>query len=91
MTDVTRLLENAVEATAIVQRFVLLLVKHVLWKKSKKKKEKRRLMQPLYRASHKTGLMQSDLLLGELGDQMYHFIHLTLRLFSRNTTVSKRT
>ena len=35
--------------------------------------------------------MQSDLLLGDLGDQMYHFIHLTLRLFSRNTTVRKRT
>jgi hypothetical protein len=50
MTDVTRLLENAVEATGIVQRFVLLLVKHV-----KKKKKKRRLMQPLYRASHKHG------------------------------------
>ena len=31
--------------------------------------------------------MQSDILLGDLGDQMYHFIHLTLRLFSRNTTV----
>jgi hypothetical protein len=30
MTDVTRLLENAVEATGIVQKFVLLLVKHVL-------------------------------------------------------------
>jgi hypothetical protein len=30
MTDVIRLLENAVEATGIVQRFVLLLVKHVL-------------------------------------------------------------
>ena len=30
MTDVTRLLENAVEATGIVQRFVLLLVKHEL-------------------------------------------------------------
>ena len=30
--------------------------------------------------------MQSDLLLGDLGDQMYHFIHLTLRLFSRNTS-----
>jgi hypothetical protein len=28
MTDVTRLLENTVEATCIVQRFVLLLVKH---------------------------------------------------------------
>jgi hypothetical protein len=30
--------------------------------------------------------MQSDLLLGDLGDQMYNFIHLTLRLFSRNTS-----
>jgi hypothetical protein len=30
MTDVTRLLENPVEATTIVQNFVLLLVKHVL-------------------------------------------------------------
>ena len=30
MTDVTRLLENPVEATTIVQKFVLLLVKHVL-------------------------------------------------------------
>ena len=30
MTDVTRLLENPVEATGIVQKFVLLLVKHVL-------------------------------------------------------------
>ena len=30
MTDVTRLLENTVEATGIVQRFVLLLVKYVL-------------------------------------------------------------
>jgi hypothetical protein len=29
MTDVTRLLENLVEATTIVQNFVLLLVKHV--------------------------------------------------------------
>jgi hypothetical protein len=38
MTDVIRLLENAVEATGIVQRFVLLLVKHVLWEKKKKKK-----------------------------------------------------
>ena len=37
MTDVTRLLENAVEATGIVQSFVLLFVKHV--KKKKKKKE----------------------------------------------------
>ena len=45
MTYVTRLLENAVEATGIVQRFVLLLVKHVLWKekvKSKKKKKKKK-------------------------------------------------
>ena len=56
MTDVTRLLENAVEATDIVQKFVLLLVKHVVWKKNiwnktynkkkklkeKKKKEKKR-------------------------------------------------
>jgi hypothetical protein len=31
MTDVTRLLENPVEATGIVQKFVLLLVKHVLF------------------------------------------------------------
>jgi hypothetical protein len=30
MTDVTNLLENPVEATDIVQNFVLLLVKHVL-------------------------------------------------------------
>jgi hypothetical protein len=30
MTEVTRLLENTVEETDIVQRFVLLLVKHVL-------------------------------------------------------------
>ena len=30
MTDVTRLLENSVEATDIVQKFALLLVKHVL-------------------------------------------------------------
>jgi hypothetical protein len=30
--------------------------------------------------------MQSDLLLGDLGDQMYHFIHLTLRIFSRYTS-----
>jgi hypothetical protein len=30
MTDVSRLLENPVEATTIVQNFVLLLVKHVL-------------------------------------------------------------
>jgi hypothetical protein len=30
MTDVTRLLENSVEATTIVQKFDLLLVKHVL-------------------------------------------------------------
>ena len=61
MTDVTRLLENPVEATGIVQKFVLLLVEHVVWKKEKKskvkrkKRKKRRLMQPLYRASHKPG------------------------------------
>jgi hypothetical protein len=30
MTDVTRLLENPVEATTIVQNFVLLLVEHVV-------------------------------------------------------------
>jgi hypothetical protein len=30
MTDVTRLLENPVEATGIVHKFVLLLAKHVL-------------------------------------------------------------
>jgi hypothetical protein len=30
ITDVTRLLENPVEATAIVQKFVLLLVEHVV-------------------------------------------------------------
>ena len=29
--------------------------------------------------------MQIDLLLDDLGDQMYHFIHLTLRLFSNPT------
>ena len=51
MTDVTRLLENAVEATGIVQRIVLLFVKHV----KKKKRKKRRLMQTLYRVSHKHG------------------------------------
>jgi hypothetical protein len=59
MTDVTRLIENPVEATDIVQKCVLLLVEHVVWKKEKKnKKEKnknKRLMQPLYRASHKPG------------------------------------
>ena len=38
MTDVTRLLENPVEATGIVQKFVLLLVEHVVWKKEKKSK-----------------------------------------------------
>ena len=48
-------------------------------------------MQPLYRASHKPREMQSDLLLGDLGDQIYHFIHLTHRLFSRNTTARTRT
>ena len=30
MTDVTRLLENPVEVTTIVQNFVLLLVEHVV-------------------------------------------------------------
>jgi hypothetical protein len=30
MTDVTRLLENPVESTDIVNKFALLLVKHVL-------------------------------------------------------------
>jgi hypothetical protein len=61
MTDVTRLLENSVEATTIVQKFDLLLVKHVLWKKKKKKEKKKKkkknekksekkekLMRPLY-------------------------------------------
>jgi hypothetical protein len=38
MTDVTRLLENPVEATGIVQKFVFLLVEHVVWKKEKKSK-----------------------------------------------------
>ena len=42
ITDVTRLLENPVEATAIVQKFVLLLVEHVVWKKEKKSKVKRK-------------------------------------------------
>ena len=41
MTDVTRLLENPVEATDIVKKFALLLVKYVLWKKKEKKKEKK--------------------------------------------------
>ena len=39
MTDVTRLLENPKEATGIVQKFVLLLVKHVLLKEKKKEKK----------------------------------------------------
>ena len=54
MTDSTRLLENPVEATTIVQNCVLLLVKHVLWKKNEKemkkkeeKKRKKKLMQPI--------------------------------------------
>jgi hypothetical protein len=34
MTDVIRLLENPVEATTIVQNVVLLLVEHVVWKKT---------------------------------------------------------
>ena len=42
MTDITRLLENPVEATTIVQNFVLLLVEHVVCKKKKKKNEKKR-------------------------------------------------
>ena len=42
MTDLTRLLENPVEAKAIVQKFVLLLVEHVVWKKEKKSKVKRK-------------------------------------------------
>ena len=33
MTYVTKLLENPVEPTDIVKKFVLLLFKHVLWKK----------------------------------------------------------
>ena len=62
--------------------------------KNKQKQKTKKVMQPitfLVIASHKPGYMQSDLLLGDLGDQMYHFIHLTLRLFSRNTTVRMRT
>ena len=56
MTDVTRLLENPVKATDIVKKFALLLVKYVLWKKKKRKKKgKKRLLQSLYRASHKPG------------------------------------
>ena len=39
MTNVTRLLGNPVEATTIVQKFVLLLVKDVFWKKNKKIKK----------------------------------------------------
>ena len=42
MTDVTRLLENPVEATGIIQKFALLLVKHVVCKKEKKSKVKRK-------------------------------------------------
>ena len=50
MTDVTRLLENPVEATTIEQNFLLLLVKHVKkdirnninWYKKKRKKKKRK-------------------------------------------------
>jgi hypothetical protein len=52
MTDVTRLLENPVEATTIVQNVVLLLVEHVGKKMSKRKeKRKKRLMRPLYTES----------------------------------------
>ena len=39
MTDVTSLLENAVAATGIVHRFVLLLVKRAKKKKKEKKKK----------------------------------------------------
>jgi hypothetical protein len=42
MADVTRLLQNPVETTDIVQKFVVLLVKHVVLKKSKVKKKKRK-------------------------------------------------
>ena len=42
MKDVTRFLENPVEATDIVKKFALLLVKHVLWKKKRKKKKKQK-------------------------------------------------
>ena len=42
MTKITRLLENAVEATGIAQRCVLLLAKHVLWKKKQEKKEEKK-------------------------------------------------
>ena len=38
-----------------------------------------------------TSLVKCHLLLGDLGDQMYHFIHLTLRLFSRNTIARTQT
>jgi hypothetical protein len=43
MTDITRLLENPVVGTTIVQKVVLLLVEHVVCKKKKEK----RLMRPL--------------------------------------------
>ena len=36
MTNVNRLLENPMEATTIVENFVLLLVEHVVRKKRKK-------------------------------------------------------
>ena len=39
MTDVARLLENPVEATDIVKKFGLLLVKYAMKKKKKKKKK----------------------------------------------------
>ena len=39
MTDVTRLLKNTVEATTIVQNFVLLLVENVVWKKYQKEQD----------------------------------------------------
>ena len=83
MTDVTRLLGNAMKATGIVQRCVLLLAKHVLWKKKnrKKRRKKRRLMQPLYRASHKPG-PSTGWLRGS---------NVPFHSFSRNTTVRTQT
>ena len=42
MADVTRLLQNPVETTDIVQKYVLLLVKHVVLKKKSKVKKKKR-------------------------------------------------
>ena len=42
MTDVARLLENPVEATDIVKKFGLLLVKYAMKKKKKKEKKRKR-------------------------------------------------